>query len=320
MRVPAPIRSLAIAAVVTAAGCGGPAAPDPYDQLATAIETTWSPIQVNIGISATGPGTTFALDPTNLALVVDTAGSRAAVHLSIPAEDLDLPPGALGLLGIDGNSIDFDLVYAGDALYVRSAILKSTLRMILAPTGKLPSGDLGGWLKLGTSQELAALSALGGSAAGLPSGAPPPADDPDAFRTSLESAGITITSAGTEKRNGADALHLKLAVDTAKLAADPSFVAGVGAGAGGQRDATIAMIKSFAVNGDLWIDPATNHIVEWRSHFAAIADATNAGDVAVTVGDPDGSVSLDAPSSFVDVPLGTLIAEMMKLLGKGAES
>ena len=47
---------------------------------------------------------------------------------------------------------------------------------------------------------------------------------------------------------------------------------------------------------------------------------TEVGDITITAHDPDGSVSLDAPASAVDVPLGTLISEMMKLIGKGAES
>lgn len=316
---PAPLRSLALAGAVLTAGCSG-AAPPPnaYDQLSTAIETTWSPIQINVGLSATGPGSAFSLDASNLAIVVDTAGSRGAVHVSLPAADLDLPAGALDQLGIDGDSIDFDLVYAADALYVRSPILKSTLRMILGPSGKLPTGDLGGWLRMGTKEEFTALAALGNSAAGgVPSFAPPSPGD-ESFRTSLESAGVTVTSAGTERRNGADLVHLEFAVDTAKLAANPAFVAG--AGAGGQRDQAIATIKSLAIEGDLWIDPATNHIVEWKSHLASVANPADAGDVTVTVGEPDGSVALDAPSSFVDIPLGILLAEAMKLLGNAAES
>ena len=315
----APLRSLALVGVVVTAGCAA-AAPPPsaYDQLSAAVETAWSPIQVNIGLSATTPGSTFELDSRNLAFVLDTAGERAGLHVSLPAADLEIPDGALGQLGIAGDSIDVDLVYAGDALYVRSPILRPTLRMILGPTGKLPAGDLGGWLKMGTKEELMALAALGGSAAdGLPSFAPPSAG-PGSFRASLESAGIAVASAGTEKRNGVDLLHLTFTVDSAKLAADPSFRAG--AAAGGQRDQAIAAVKELAVSGDVWIDPATNHIVEMDSHVASTTTPANGGDVTVTVIAPDGSVPLDAPSSFVDVPLGPLLTEMMKLLGRGAES
>jgi hypothetical protein len=315
----APLRSLALAGAVVTAGCAAAAPPpDAYDQLSAAIETVWNPIQVNIGLSATTPGSTFELDARNLAFVLDTAGARAGLHVSLPAADLGVPAGALDQLGIEGDSIDFDLVYSGDALYVRSPILRPTLRMILGPTGKLPAGDLGGWLKMGTKEELTALAALGGSATGgLPSFAPPSAGA-GSFRTSLEAAGIAIASAGTEKRNGADLLRLTFTVDTAKLAADPTFRAG--AGAGGQRDQTIATVKDLAVSGDLWIDPATNHIVEMDSHVTSAANPADVGDVTVTVIPPDGTVPLDAPSSFVDVPLGPLLTEAMKLLGRGAES
>jgi hypothetical protein len=316
---PASLRSLALAAAVVTAGCAAAAPPpDAYDQLSAAIETSWSPIQVNVGLRATTTGSTFELDARNLAFVLDTAGGRAGLHVSLPAADLEIPVGTLRQLGIDGDSIDFDLVYAGDALYVRSPVLRPTLRMILGPTGKLPAGDLGGWLKLGTKEELTALAALGGSATGgLPSFAPPSAG-PGSFRTSLEAAGIAIASAGAEQRNGADRLHLTFTVDTTKLAADPNFRAG--AGAGGQRDLAIATVKDMTVSGDLWIDPATNHVVEMSSHVASAANPADAGDVIVTVIAPDGSVPLDVPSSFVDIPLGPLLTEAMKLLGRGAES
>jgi len=307
--------SLVIAAALLV-GCSAPAAaPDPYDQLTTSLKATWSPIQVNVGVKVTAAGTTVTLDPKDIAMVVDAAAEKFALHISLPAAGLGIPTAALGQLGVDGDSLDFDMVYSGDAMYARSAFFKPMLRLILGPTGKVPAGDLSGWLKLGTKEELAALSALSGGASGMPSFAPP-STGVETTRASFEAAGITLSSAATEKRNGIDAQHIKIALDLTKLTANPAFIAG----AGPQSGQAIAMMKALTFSGDLWLDPATNRVVEADGHVASTSDPTAVGDVTVTARDPDGSVSLDRPSSSVDVPLGTLITEMMKLVGKGAES
>ena len=101
-----------------------------------------------------------------------------------------------------------------------------------------------------------------------------------------------------------------------RLAANPEFVAG----AGGQAAPTAAMARALTVSGDLWIDSASSRVVESDLHIASTADPADLADVTVTARDPDGSVSLDLPASSVDVPLGTLISQVMKLMGKGTES
>ena len=314
------LASLVIAAAVLVGSCSGAAAPpDPYEQLTTSMKTTWNPIQVNMGMVVTAAGKTITLDPKYIAMVLDTAGAKFGFHVSLPATGLGVPPSALSKLGIEGDSLDFDMVYADDALYARSPLFKPTLRMILGPTGKVPVGDLTGWLKFGTKAEMMALGALSGANRGIPSFAPPASGDlstPTAVKASLDAAGITLTIAGTEKHNGADARHLKIGIDLEKLVANPAFAAG----AGPQSGQMIAAMRAFAFSGDLWIDASTNRVVEGDVHMASTKDPTAVGDITVTARDPDGTVSLDAPSSSVDVPLGPLVTEMMKMIGKGAES
>jgi hypothetical protein len=305
-----------VVAAALVAACGGTAAaPDPYDQLTTSGKATWDPIQVNVGVKVTAGGHTVTLDPKDIALVVDSTAMKFGLHISLSAAGLGIPDGGLSPLGIDGDSLDFDVVYASDALYARSAFFRPMLRMILGPTGKVPAGDLSGWLKLGTKEELAALQAIGGGAAGMPSFAPP-SNSLAATRASFEAAGVTLSSAPNERHNGIDAQHIKIAVDLTKLASNPDFIAG----AGPQSGQAIGMMKALTFSGDLWLDPATNRVLEADGHVASTNDPATVGDVTVTAHDPDGSVSLDPPTSSVDVPLGTLITEMMKLLGKGAES
>jgi len=314
------LASFVIVAAVLVSGCSGPAAPpDPYEQLTTSMKTTWNPIQVNLGMALTVAGKTVTLDPKDIAMVVDTAGAKFGLHVSLPASGLGIPASAMSQLGIEGDSLDFDAVYVDDAIYARSALFKPMLKMILGPTNKVPVGDLTGWLKFGTKDELMALGALSGAARGMPSLPPRSGGDgstPAAVKASLEAAGITLTIAGTEMHNGSDARHLKMAVDLEKLAANPDFLAG----AGPQAGPMLAAMRSVSFAGDLWIDPASNRIVEGDLHMASTKDRTEVGDFTVTAHDPDGSVSIVAPASSVDVPLGTLITEMMKLIGKGAES
>jgi hypothetical protein len=307
---------LVIAVTALVGGCAGAAAPpDPYEQLTASMKATWSPIQVNIGVKVTAQGRTITLDPKDMAIVVDTAAEKFALHVSLPAAELGIPTMTLDQLGFDGDSIDFDLIYASDALYARSALFKPVLRLVLGPTGKVPAGDLAGWLKFGTKEELAALSALSGSAAGMPSFAPA-SPGVGATKASFEAAGITFTSAPNDKHNGVEMQHITIAIDLGKLTSNPEFLAG----AGPQSGAAIAALKALTTSGDLWLDPASNRILEADTHVVSTTDPTEVGDVTITAHDPDGSVSLDAPASAVDVPLGTLISEMMKLFGKGAES
>ncbi len=308
-----------IATAVIAASCAAAAPPpDAYQQLETATKTAWDPIQVNVGLNFTAAGTSVKLDPKDVAIVIDAGGGRGAVHIAISAAELGLPAAAFSRLGIAGDSVALDVVYAGDALYVKSVLLAPTLKTILGPVGKLPSGDLGGWLKLGTKDELAAVAAMTGAAARAPSAAPSGDLAGNLTRTSLEAAGITLGIVGLEAHNGKDLQRIKIAIDPAKLAANPGFAAGAGGSA--QAEQAAAMLKSLAFSGDLWVDPDSHRILEADVHLASASDAAQSGDVTVTAHEPDGSVSLDAPTSTIDIPIGPLMIEMMKLISKSSES
>jgi hypothetical protein len=310
--------SILVASAILVGGCTSTAAPaNPYDQLTTSLKTAWSPVQVNVGLTVTAAGQTVTLDPKDLAFVVDEAAQTFALHVSIPTMGFGIPDSALSALGIDGDTVDFDVLYAADALYAKGAFLKPVLKSILGPVGKLPAGDLTGWLKLGTKEELAALSALERSATGMPSASQSPLDA-GALRTSLDEIGLSLTTVGVEAHNGTNAQHLKIAFDMAKLAANPSFVAG----AGGNTAQVAAMAKAISVSGDVWIDGGSNRVVESDLHVSTTADApaVAVADVTVTARDPDGSVSLAPPASSIAVPIGTLISQVMKMIGKGAES
>ena len=313
----AALTALILSASLAIGGCGSPAAPDAYDLLTATTEAAWDPIQINIGLTAKDGDTTFTIDPTAIALVAAGGGTKTAVHIALPAASLGLEPSMLDALGFDGDAITFDVLYDGAKLYARSAMLGTTLRMILGPSGNVPSGNLAGWLAFGSAEEFAALSNLvGGSGPIGPGAASPPGGSPAPLKAALGDLGITLSNAGTEQHGGIAAIHLAIAIDTQKLLASPLFDAATKA----QLGQLGVSLGALTLSGDLWIDPAANRVVEMDLHVGSSTEPDQAADVTVTVRDPDGSVSLEAPSAFVDVPIGTLVREMLKLLGRGAES
>ena len=310
------VASAVLAAALLLVACGPPAAPDAYDLLTATTKAAWDPIQVNVGLTATDGDTTITIAPTAIAMVIEAAGTKTAIHVALPGASLGLDSTMLDRLGFAGDSLIFDVIYDGQKLYARSALLGTSLRMILGPSGKVPPGNLAGWLGLGSAEEFAALSNLMGAAPAGPGLASPSADASVSLKASLDAIGITLSSAGTEQHAGAAALHLKVAVDPAKLLASPSFDPATRA----QIGKLGFPVGALTVSGDVWIDQASNRVTEVEFHVGSTVKPEQVADVTVTFHDPDGTVSLEAPSTFVDIPIGTLIGEMMKLLGKGAES
>jgi hypothetical protein len=308
------LSAVGIALAIALVGCGGSAASsDPYELVLQSSKATWSPVQVNIGVKATTNGATVTLDPANIAFVLDSAGGKGAFHLSLPAAGLGIPASSLAQLGITGNSIDIDLVDDGQALYAKSPLFKPVLQLLLASSGGVPSGDLTGWLKLGTNAELAAFGAMAQGSVGkaIPS-ASAGADTAAAMRTDLETAGISLSLLGVEKHNGADAQHVKITVDATKLANNPNFASGAG-----QNYAQVAAaLKQLSIGGDLWLDASSKRAVEADLRFAQTSGGSDSADVTITAKDPDGSVSLAGPPSSVDLPLQQLFAQVLQLMSQ----
>jgi hypothetical protein len=294
------------------AGCGGGTTPsDPYELIVQSTKTGWSPVQVNVGMTATASGDSVTFDPADLAIVIDTAAGKGAFHLSLPVAGLRIPASALAELGVTGDSIDLDIVEDGQALYAKSPLFRPMIQMLMGRAGNVPAGDLAGWLKLGTNAELVAFAAMAGGAVPAPS-ASAPADNAASLKSYLDGAGVTLTLAGTEKHGGVDAQHVKVAIDSAKLAANPNVRMGARAGAGGAD--IDAMMKELSLSGDLWIDGGSKHIVEIDVHISQTSGGSATAEMAVTAHDPDGSVSLDAPSSSVDVPLQPLVSRVLEMM------
>jgi hypothetical protein len=301
---------LAVIAIVLAACSSPAAAADPYDLVSQSSKASWDVVQVNVGMSAKGAGQTITIDKSSIAVIVDGKAGKGAVHVSIPASAIGVDPMTLAVLGATGGSIDFDAVFDGKALYARSPLLATGLRGLFTDPGSLPSGDLSGWLRLGTTADLAGLAALGQA------GARPttvPSVGTGDLKADLQAAGITLTDAGADKVNGADARHLKVAIDSAKLLASPVFDSASRTELNQMKQA----LTQVSLSADVWVDQATKHLVQVDLHGAPTTGESASLDLSISLHAPDGSVSLDAPAEHVDLPTQTLVQSLMQLVGSG---
>ncbi len=303
---------LLVVVAIVAAACGGSSASDPYALLSDSLKTARNPVQINVGVSATDGTDTIAIDPASIGIVVDSEAGTGAVHLSLAASDLGLDAATLASFGVTGSTIDFDLLYDGEGLYVRSPLAGVALTFLLAGSGELPSGDLSGWLRFGTKDELAAImAALGGSA--TPQLPVPSALAAPELKSTLEKAGVTLAVKESATRVGVNATRIEATVDVDKLLASDMFSSAAPADVADMASA----LKEANLSADIWVDPSAKQVVEVDVHVVSKSDSTQKADFTVTFKDPDGSVAEQAPSTFVDVPIQTLIQDLMQMLGQG---
>jgi hypothetical protein len=301
---------LALVAIGALAGCGNNASSDPYEVvLKTRSAQQGGPVQIDVGASGKSAGTTISLDPGAIRIVIDPDAGKGSFHLSLPAAALGVPQAALAQLGITGSTIDLDALWDGQALYAKSPIFATLLTAFGAQGGiTLPSGDLTGWLKLLTKTELDGLS--GGATAppvAVPSGA-----TAGSLKTELNDAGITLTLAGTEQKNGVDSSHIAVAIDLDKLLASPMF--------GSVTQAQVAQIKEAAqkatLSGDLWIGTSTNKLVEVDLHVVSKENADDKADLTIAFSTPS-SPSFEAPASSLEIPTMQIVGQLIQMFGAG---
>ena len=304
------LAALPLALVVAACGAATPSAPaaaDGYTSASKVFDAPLERVKINVGVTATGDEA-IEIKPEAIELVIDQSTGKGSVHLSIPAKALGSDAAALGALG-GGDTIDIDALFDGQGLYVKSP-LAATLLPFLAMQGmQLPSGDLSGWLKLGTAEELSGITGMMGQ---IPESSDNPANelkdlDPAQLQQKLEDAGVTVTVVGQEQRNGVNSTHLLLNVDLKKLEASDL--------AGKLPTDQVPGLGDAAANGtlsaDVWLDAASGRPNEIAIHAA---DGTDKADITVRISDP-GDVSLAAPASFVEVPIAPLLAPLMEQFG-----
>lgn len=314
----APSRAAVLALVIALLGilvaaCGGAQAPaetDPYAILAKTADASYDKLKVQVGLETKGnPEGDVKIDPSAIEVVVDSKAGTGSFRLSLPVSALGEEASGLAQLGITGDTLDIEVLFDGDALYAKSPLFATILPMLMAQTGQTVSGDLTGWLKLGTASEFEGLmGALGGVA--QPSAAPSFAIgdlEPADLKKQLEEAGATLAYVGSEQRNGVDAEHLTMTADFEKLASSPMA---------GQLPADqLAQLKELAgtepVTMDMWFDKSSGRLTELSADIEA---GDQSAAFKVLVSDP-GEVSIQAPSDAVDVPIAPLLLSLLQMFG-----
>lgn len=307
------IAAFVVAAGAVLGGCGGGAAADPYQLLADVSKTAWDPIQVNIGVTVQDGTDTYTLGSGGIGFVSDEDAGTFGLHLAIPLDGLDIDLAELEALGLTGDSLDVDVVFADDQLFVRSPFLGGALELFLGAAGELPDGDMTGWLRLGTAEELEELAGALGGLGGVPMVTPPPMDDADDVKASLEDMGVTLTIAGVEQRDGREVTHLEATVDNEKLLASDAF----GGVAQEQLQGMVDGLEQAEITADLWVETSSKRLVEVDVRLASTDSEDQWLDVAVVMSDPDGSIDVAAPSDYVEIPIESLVTNLMQFMGEG---
>ncbi|HJP89132.1 MAG TPA: hypothetical protein VJ850_08870 [Candidatus Limnocylindrales bacterium] len=295
--------------VLLVAGCGNNAGTnDPYQLVLQTRDAKMDQVQIDFGASVKSAGATVTLDPGAIRIVIDSKAGKGSFHMSLPAAALNVPQAQLAQMGITGNTIDADVLYDGQALYAKSPILGTLLQLFGAQGGvTIPSGDLTGWLKLLTKTEIDSLG-LGAGAAATPS---PGAADAAALKNELANAGITLTLAGTETKNGVSASHITAAIDVTKFLNSPMVPS---TAQKGQLDQLREAAKNATVTGDLWVDNGSKHLVEMDVHI--VATGTDAGQADLTIGfSAPSSPNFDAPASSVEIPTMQIVGQLIQMFG-----
>ena len=309
----APLASLLLAVSAVAAACGGSSGGDPYDLLSKAMKADRDPVQVNLGLAVTAEGTSIVIDPSQVGFVADKAAGTGALHVAIPLATLGMDPSVLIPLGFGGDSVEIDVVFDADALYVRSPLLGGLLGTLLAQSGELPDGDLTGWLRLGTAAELGSLMQLLGAGANLPSATFPPAGNAGELKATLEGAGITLKNEGRQEQNGVDAHHLSVALDLEKFLASEYL----GTVDPVELEAARTALGQIELKIDLWIEASSGNLAEVDVKAASTTGTAAVGELTLRFRDPDGTIPTDAPDDFVEVPIDSLVQDLMTLMGGG---
>jgi hypothetical protein len=296
------------------AACGAatpsPTTTDPYAILAEGLDASYDRVMVQVGIQAESDAGDITIPPEAITFVVDSAAGAGTMRVALPAEALGIAASDLAAMGIQGDTIELEVLFAGDALYAKSPLFASLLPLLMMQTGQTIEGDLTGWLRLGTAEDFASM-------AGAMGAAPVESADPDALaaldpaqlKADLEEAGVTVTYVGTEPRDDETVEHVAVAVDLEKLAAS-DLVDQLPADQLSQLEG-VAGDGSLAMN--LYFDVATGALRE--------IDVTASGDgqggtITVLLTDP-GDVAIEPPADFADVPVAELFGALLPMIMGG---
>ena len=304
------LTALAIAALFLAS-CGGAATvTDPYQIVDKSASASYDVVQVNVGFSATLPGQTISVDPKSIQVIADHNTGKAEFRINLPLAQLGADAAALAGLGVTGDTLDLDVVFDGQALYAKGAVLTTLLTMLMTQAGLTP-GDLSGWVRLGTKDEFAAFAGALGPGT-VPSMAPLASHDAASIKSALEGAGITLTYVGAERRADKDTAHLSVAVDVTKLSSSAAFDEVPSS----ESDTVRNALQEVAISADVWVDSSSYRLVEVDLHVTP-NDGSGKADLTILLSQPSDTSGLAAPSPYTEVPLSQLLTQLLQTFGQG---
>jgi hypothetical protein len=313
------LRSVLVAAALGIAACG-PGQTDPYSLLDHAWTAGWDRVQLQLGVTVDVQNqggdvmplpNNITVDPGAITAIVDTHTGQWRLTLAIPGNALGFPT----LLGVGAQAVNAEILFDGTSLFAKSDLLP----MLLQPgTGGPPlvDGDLTGWVRLGSTDELGPFldpanpgamlpiaAALPGLGAGLPLPSP---GSPATLRQFFEDFGVVAEFKGTEARNGRDAHHVEAGLDIAKLARSDRLAALTGWGRD-QLQGLTETARQVAVSSDWWFDKETGRVVEIELNLRTVqAPLTHVG-ATLLLSVPAMADPFTAPATFTEVPLKDLL-------------
>ncbi|HET7181239.1 MAG TPA: hypothetical protein VFI15_03310 [Candidatus Limnocylindrales bacterium] len=316
------VAALGIAALALAAsGCGNAQPADPYVTLDRAISVGWQQVTANLGVAIdvpaqnvdgfTSPATAIHIDPAMVQATIDTQTGRWHITTSIPLAALGMDQ-QLGPFGFNFGSIDVEALFDGTAYYAKSPLLPLYLQGALANVGSPIDGDLTGWVKLGTAEDLQQL----GSGGMFPLGFGNPGENialplpspgaPAALQAFVEDFGIALVAAGRETSDGLEMEHLSASLNLAKLAESRTLASITGFGKD-QLQGVFDSAKQVSISAELWADTGAGRLRTLRIDARTLSAPLATVAIVLQLTEPAAGTTFDAPATFTDVPLVQLM-------------
>jgi hypothetical protein len=336
-------RAAILAIIVLAlalAGCGFGENHDPYGLLDKAWSVGWDRVQVQVGFNFeaqnTGGGDVMPipaqlgnvhLDPGAITAIVDTKTGQWRLAVAISMDAMGINPNLLGG-ALPFQSIDLEAIYDGSAVYAKSPLLPMWLEPMASGLGSPITGDLTGWVKLGTASDLEPFAGGEGSllatillGRGLPDlgTLPLPLPTPgnaESLRGFFEDLGVVTEYKGTEQRSGVDAYHVAAGLDIAKLAGSSRLATLLGVGRE-QLQGLTETARQVALSAELWFDKDSGRLVGLLLSGQTLQGSTIKASLVLNLTEPAEADPFAAPATFSDVALKELIGSGRNNQGGG---
>jgi hypothetical protein len=76
-------------------------------------------------------------------------------------------------------------------------------------------------------------------------------------------------------------------------------------------------LRQIELKIDLWIEASSGNLAEVDVKAASTTGTEAVGELTLRFRDPDGTIPTDAPDDFVEVPVNSLVQDLMTLMGVG---